>query len=33
MYFASDNTAGIAPESWTAIGRANTGYAPRLWQR
>src|ERR1041385_2283355 len=27
MYFASDNTAGIAPEILAAIGRANTGYA------
>ncbi|MGB9368587.1 MAG: low specificity L-threonine aldolase [Xanthobacteraceae bacterium] len=27
MYFASDNTAGIAPEILTAIGKANTGYA------
>ena len=27
MYFASDNTAGIAPEILAAIGKANTGYA------
>jgi threonine aldolase len=27
MYFASDNTAGMAPEILAAIGRANTGYA------
>jgi threonine aldolase len=27
MYFASDNTAGIAPEILAAIGQANTGYA------
>jgi threonine aldolase len=27
MYFASDNTAGIAPEILAAIGEANTGYA------
>ena len=27
MYFASDNTAGMAPEILEAIGRANTGYA------
>ncbi len=27
MYFASDNTAGIAPPILEAIGRANTGYA------
>jgi threonine aldolase len=27
MYFASDNTAGIAPEILEAIARANTGYA------
>jgi threonine aldolase len=27
MYFASDNTAGIAPEILEAIGRANVGYA------
>ena len=27
MYFASDNTAGIAPEILAAIGMANTGYA------
>ena len=27
MYFASDNTAGIAPEILAAIGTANTGYA------
>src|SRR5438128_9970120 len=27
MYFASDNTAGIAPEILDAIGKANTGYA------
>ena len=26
MYFASDNTAGIAPPILEAIGRANTGY-------
>src|SRR5947208_13399377 len=27
MYFASDNTAGIAAPILAAIGRANTGYA------
>src|ERR1043165_279609 len=27
MYFASDNTAGIAPEILAALGAANTGYA------
>jgi threonine aldolase len=27
MYFASDNTAGIAPEILAAIGKANSGYA------
>jgi threonine aldolase len=27
MYFASDNTAGMAPEILAAIGKANTGYA------
>src|SRR5213078_1595602 len=27
MYFASDNTAGIAPEILAAIGKANTSYA------
>src|SRR5215210_6615858 len=27
MYFASDNTAGIAAPILQAIGRANTGYA------
>ena len=27
MYFASDNTAGIAAPILEAIGRANTGYA------
>src|ERR1051326_1898143 len=27
MYFASDNTAGIAPEILAALGKANTGYA------
>src|SRR2546421_1453472 len=27
MYFASDNTAGIAPEILAAIGKANNGYA------
>ena len=27
MYFASDNTAGMAPEILEALGRANTGYA------
>src|SRR6185295_4866497 len=27
MYFASDNTAGIAPPILAAIGKANTGYA------
>jgi len=26
--FASDNTAGICPEAWAALGAANTGYAP-----
>ena len=27
MYFASDNTAGCAPEVLEALARANTGYA------
>jgi threonine aldolase len=27
-HFASDNTAGIAPEAWDAMERANAGYAP-----
>src|SRR5437588_6709578 len=27
MYFASDNTAGVAPEILDALGCANTGYA------
>src|SRR5438552_3633407 len=27
MYFASDNTAGVAPEIFDALARANTGYA------
>ena len=27
MYFASDNTAGMAPEILEALGRASTGYA------
>jgi threonine aldolase len=27
MYFASDNTAGVAPEILEALARANTGYA------
>src|SRR3954447_18280894 len=27
MYFASDNTAGIAPDILAAIGKANSGYA------
>jgi threonine aldolase len=26
--FASDNTAGICPEAWTALQSANVGYAP-----
>jgi len=26
--FASDNTAGICPEAWAALGAANVGYAP-----
>jgi threonine aldolase len=26
--FASDNTAAICPEAWTALGEANTHYAP-----
>jgi threonine aldolase len=26
--FASDNTAGICPEAWSALQAANTGYAP-----
>ena len=26
--FASDNTAGICPEAWTALSEANTKYAP-----
>src|ERR1044072_5572355 len=27
MYFASDNTAGMAPEILDALAKANTGYA------
>ena len=27
MYFASDNTAGMAPEILEALAKANTGYA------
>jgi len=27
MYFASDNTAGVAPEIMAALAKANTGYA------
>ena len=27
-HFASDNTAGIAPEAWAALETANAGYAP-----
>ena len=27
-HFASDNTAGICPEAWTALERANAGYEP-----
>jgi threonine aldolase len=27
MYFASDNTAGMAPEIYAALGKANEGYA------
>src|SRR6201988_3645526 len=27
MNFASDNTAGVAPEILAALGKANTGYA------
>ena len=27
-HFASDNTAGVAPEAWAAIAKANTGYTP-----
>ena len=26
--FASDNYAGICPEAWRALERANTGHAP-----
>jgi threonine aldolase len=26
--FASDNTAGVCPEAWNALGRANDGFAP-----
>ncbi|MBI2994390.1 MAG: low specificity L-threonine aldolase [Gammaproteobacteria bacterium] len=26
--FASDNTAGVAPEAWAALERANQGFAP-----
>lgn len=26
--FASDNTAGICPEAWAALGQANASYAP-----
>src|ERR1051325_5072162 len=26
--FASDNTAGVCPEAWTALEQANAGYAP-----
>jgi threonine aldolase len=27
-HFASDNTAGVAPEAWAALEQANSGYAP-----
>ena len=27
-HFASDNTAGVAPEAWAALETANAGYAP-----
>ena len=27
MYFASDNTSGVAPEIMAAVARANDGYA------
>lgn len=27
-HFASDNTAGVAPEAWSAIEQANSGYTP-----
>ena len=27
-HFASDNTAGVAPEAWQAMEAANNGYAP-----
>ena len=27
-HFASDNTAGIAPEAWAALAEVNAGYAP-----
>ena len=27
-HFASDNTAGICPEAWTALEQANAGYEP-----
>ena len=27
-HFASDNTAGAAPEAWAALEEANDGYAP-----
>lgn len=27
-HFASDNTAGVAPEAWAALETANTGYTP-----
>src|SRR6185295_6351126 len=28
FHFASDNNAGICPEAWRALGRANAGHAP-----
>ena len=28
VQFASDNTAGVAPEAWAALERANQGFAP-----
>ena len=27
-HFASDNTAGVCPEAWEAMARANEGSAP-----
>ncbi|MBL8994291.1 MAG: threonine aldolase, partial [Spirochaetia bacterium] len=27
-HFASDNTAGIPPEAWSALAEANAGFVP-----